>query len=138
MNYLFDEYGRYAGTSEAETDRSTPVEPAELTAAYNWNGVNWVYAPHIQLTPIVMQQSSTPVVTVISHLAFMDRLTDAEFAGILLAAKESVEVEVWLKKFDAAGEIDLADERTIAGVHALESAGLLGEGRAVEILAWPE
>jgi hypothetical protein len=77
----------------------------------------------------------------LSKLEFINLFTDAEYVGILAAAKASVAVEAWLKKFEMTsidadgGSIDLADSRTIAGVQSLEAAGLIGAGRAAEILA---
>lgn len=58
MFYTFDLYGRFAGVSEVETPRSTDVEPAEQTADYNWNGVDWVYAPDVPMVPVLAPQLS--------------------------------------------------------------------------------
>lgn len=72
----------------------------------------------------------------VSKLSYMCRFTDAELELIYSTAKVNISVEVWLAKFNATtGDIDLNDPRTIAGINALESAGLLGAGRAAEILA---
>lgn len=71
----------------------------------------------------------------ITHLEFMGRFTDAELVGIYTAAKSSVAVEIWLDKFKLASDVDKDDARTIAGLQALETAGLLAAGRAAEILA---
>ena len=76
-----------------------------------------------------------PAKTTLTKLEYMDRFTDTELSGIYAAAKQSVQVEVWLERFKLAESIDLTDVRTIAGVNALEQAGLLAEGRAAEILA---
>lgn len=78
----------------------------------------------------------TPEVTprILTKLAYINRFTDEELVGIYSAAKVSVPVEVWLKKFELAEEINLDDERTIAGLHAMEASGLLAAGRANEIL----
>lgn len=69
-----------------------------------------------------------------SPLEYMERFNDTELAAIYSAAKVNVAVEVWLKKFERSTEVNLDDPRTVAGVQALESAGLIGEGRANEIL----
>lgn len=72
---------------------------------------------------------------------FIDRLDPKEIAGILAAAKVSVEVEAWLFRFNSVTpdpdgtSIDLRDPRTVAGLHGMEHAGLLSSGRAVEILS---
>jgi hypothetical protein len=77
----------------------------------------------------------TPViVTPLTHKQFMDRFTDSELAAIMTAAKSSIELELWFKRFEMAQDILLTDPQTIAGVNALEAAGLIAEGRATEIL----
>lgn len=75
-----------------------------------------------------------PPSRVLTKLQFMDRFTDEEMEAIYTAAEESVQVEIWLERFKLASEVDLDDPRTISGVQALESAGLIAEGRAAEIL----
>ena len=70
----------------------------------------------------------------ISKLAYMERFADAELAAIYGSAKVSLAVEVWLEKFKLAEFIDLSDPRTLAGLQALEANGLIGAGRALEIL----
>lgn len=70
----------------------------------------------------------------ISKLAYMERFTDAELTAIYGAAKVSLAVEVWMEKFKLAEFIDLSDPRTLAGLQSLESNGLIGPGRALEVL----
>jgi len=71
---------------------------------------------------------------------FIDRFEPSEFTGLLAAAKASTDIEAWLFRFnnltpDADGtSVDLADPRTVRGVHGLEAAGLIGAGRAEQIL----
>jgi hypothetical protein len=73
-------------------------------------------------------------------LEFIDLLTDTEYATILGAARESVAIEAWIKKLELATpnddgtSIDLDDPRTQGGVQALGLIGLLGDGRAEEIM----
>jgi hypothetical protein len=92
-------------------------------------------------TEIVEPPAPMPTVRRLSKLAYMNRFTDAELAGIYGAAKTVVSVEVWLAKFNATTpeadgtSIDLDDPRTVAGLQGMEAAGLLGAGRAAEILA---
>lgn len=82
----------------------------------------------------IPEESPAPSVP-LTKLAFIDRFTDAELLAIREAAKTAPEVELWLWRFERAEDISLSDLRTIAGVQGLESAGLLAEGRAAEILA---
>lgn len=72
---------------------------------------------------------------ILSKLEFMNRLTDAEMAGIYTAAKSSVAVEIWLEKFKLATEINLDDPAVMAGLQAMEAAGLIAAGRAAEIMS---
>lgn len=78
----------------------------------------------------------------LSHVDFMDRFTDEEMEAIYAAAAASVKVQVWLDRFRMSSFVDVTDPRTVAGVFALEAAGLLatgqkGSGRAEEVLAAP-
>lgn len=69
---------------------------------------------------------------------FLSRLTPEETAAILTAAKTNVALEAFVLRLTTASYINVADPVTEAGVHALEIAGLLAQGRAGQILALPE
>ena len=71
----------------------------------------------------------------LTHLQYMNRFTQGELRSIYAAAKTVVDVEIWLDKFKLASDVSLDDPSTIEGLSAMESAGLIGAGRAVEILA---
>lgn len=77
----------------------------------------------------------------LSTLAFRDRFTMDEKRAIYTAAQTVVDVRIWLDDLNAATPdsdgtaVDLDDLRTVAGVQALEAAGLIGTGRAAEILS---
>ena len=77
----------------------------------------------------------------ITRLAFLDRFTDAEAVAIDLASMgatvEAASVRRYLSKVNAATFIDLDRADARAGVQALEAGGLLGEGRALEIVDAP-
>lgn len=96
-------------------------------------GVGWTYANGVFATPVVQAPVVAPVRT-LTKLAYMQRFTDAELAGIYTTAKTVVQVEIWLEKFKLASEINLDDPYTIGGLQAMEAAGLLAAGRAAEIL----
>lgn len=74
----------------------------------------------------------------ITHLAFITRFTDAEAIAIDLASigatVEAAAVRRYLAKVNAAKFIDLDFADTRTGVQALETSGLIGPGRAAEIL----
>jgi len=112
-----------------------PVEVAEyleITAEqYISVKLGSIYSKGIFLSPEIAE----PTTRLISKLEYMNRFTTAELASIYTAAKTEVLVEIWLEKFKLAQNIDLMDQRTIEGVHALEATGLIATGRAAAILA---
>ena len=76
--------------------------------------------------------------SIITKLALLNRMTDAEFIGIINAAKTDAEVELWKTRFDNATTIDLADgSRVVAGFPMLVTKGLLTQERATAILTAP-
>jgi hypothetical protein len=104
--------------------------------AYTWNGSAVELAP-VAPPPALPRQ--------ITKLAFRNRFTVAEKVAIDLASidnpaadmatrQQSAAVRVSLADAAAATYIDLAREDTRAGVTLLETAGILGAGRAMAIL----
>lgn len=94
------------------------------------------------LTDVVSVQSFTWSVDVqvpaprrLTQTKFAERFTDAELQAILSAAAASAALNGWWKKFELADDINLDDPATRAGVQALEFAGVIGVGRAAEVLA---
>lgn len=74
---------------------------------------------------------------IITKLAFRFRLTDAEYVGILNAAKTDVEVASWVETFNMSITIDLDNQRTKDGIQNLVGKNLLTQARADEILNNP-
>jgi len=70
----------------------------------------------------------------ITKLAFRNRFTDLEKLALYTAAESSVQLRVYLDDLAAAEFVDLDYGATVAGVQALEVAGIIGAGRAAEIL----
>lgn len=83
---------------------------------------------------IVPQPAPAPIIT---KIAMLTRFTDAEYVGILTAAKTDVEIEGWLGRFNAANTINLEDSRTIAGMDLLVTKNLLTQSRETQILTDP-
>lgn len=73
----------------------------------------------------------------ITQLAFRNRFLPAEKTAIYTAAESNVEVRIWLDDLAATTSVRLNNAQTIASVQALEAAGLIGPGRADEILNTP-
>lgn len=70
----------------------------------------------------------------LTHKGFSDRFTDAEMQAILAACQANAALNAWWEKFKLARDINLDDPATQGGVQALAIAGLIGEGRAAEVL----
>jgi len=70
----------------------------------------------------------------ISRIEFLGRFTDAEMQAFITASKASPALEAYLIKIQSAEGVILTDASTVAGVHALEMAGLIATGRAAEVL----
>lgn len=74
----------------------------------------------------------------ITRLAFLSRFTDEEAIAIELASVgstvQAAAMRRYLAKVNAAMFIDLKRDDTRAGVLSLEAAGLIGNGRALQIL----
>lgn len=134
--HSYDSYGWLS--AEEIPGRTTSAEPPAhgdkvVGDLYpNWTGVEWVLVPYFE--PII-PAPITPTLPNLTKLEYMNRFTDIELVAIYTAAKVSVEVEIWLEKFKLAEFVNPQDPTTIAGLQALETAGLLAQGRAAEILA---
>lgn len=76
----------------------------------------------------------------ISKQAFIDLFTPEEMQAILAAAKVYPAIEAWVFRFQNLTpesdytSVDTEDQRTIDGLRDLEASGLLGEGRADQML----
>ena len=66
---------------------------------------------------------------------FMSRFTVTERITMEGAASQSPELADWITLFKLTEEINLGDPNTIGGVTMLETVGIIGVGRAAEILA---
>ena len=86
---------------------------------------------------ITVPQDEPVLPNVITKLALLDRMTDAEFSGILAAVKTDTDVEAWKTRFDVATNIDLDSTRTKAGFDMLAAKSLLTQARATAILTDP-
>lgn len=113
-------------TGEVSAPNMIPIVPGDEVLGMQWTGVAWEAVP----PPV----ANTNMVTV---LALRSRFTTAEKVAIYTAAESSVLVRIWLDDLASVqdGLTDLNDPRTVEGVQGLEAAGLIGPGRAAEILS---
>lgn len=100
------------------------VTALEIRANYTWDPVT-----------VSFVEKNGANKRLISKLDYMNRFTDAELVSIYTAAKTNVNVEIWLEKLKLSAEINLDDPKTSTGLQSLETLGLIGTGRAAEILA---
>lgn len=80
-------------------------------------------------------QVISPKPRLISKVDFRFRLTDAEYAGILSAAKTDVTVQAWVETFNMVSEVDLDSQRTEDGIDMMISKSLIAPERKADILA---
>lgn len=96
----------------------------------------------------LVQQELAQLAARITRLAFRNRFAQPEKVALELAAlddpmapmpqrQQAAALRAYLADVAAASFIDLSRPDTRAGVQFLEAAGLLGEGRALEILDAP-
>jgi hypothetical protein len=93
------------------------------------------YPGHYQL--VGPEPAPPPPPPIITKLAFRYRLTDAEYVGILAAAKTDVEVAAWVETFNMVAQVNLDDPRTASGLEMMVAKSLLTEERKTEILTAP-
>lgn len=105
--------------------------------------IGWWYTNGTFTMPEITPTDSTqgPPNRYITKLAFLSRFTDQEAIGIDLASigttPQAAALRRYQNKVSAAKFIDLDRQDTREGVLALEGAGLLPAGRALEILDAP-
>lgn len=73
----------------------------------------------------------------LTRLQFLRRFTNEEIQSIVAMADTNVSLKALLLKWQMADRITLTDPETVAGVNALEIAGLIAARRSEEILAKP-
>lgn len=85
----------------------------------------------------VQVNKPSPQPTELSELQFRGLFTQAEKRAIYAAAAVEIDVQIWLDDLRALSgkPVLLSDPRTVDGVQALEAAGIIGPGRAAQILA---
>ena len=71
----------------------------------------------------------------ITPLAFFSRFTPEEQGAVMTAVQQNPILNALIVSLQLADGVVLTDPRIVAGIQALEQAGLLAEGRAQEILS---
>ena len=149
--YTVDAQHIYTGV--VQIDPYAPLPPGTVTPppdttgdeVAQWTGVDWVV---LSERPPLPEPAQPVVASRITRLAFRNRFTPTEKAVIELAAlddpsatqsvrMQAAALRAYLADLAVATFIDLAHPDTRAGVQMLEAAGLLVNGRALEILDAP-
>lgn len=137
-HYLFDKFGRFCGTSDNEVPRSTPVSPPVESEDYNWNGIEWVYVPHVQIENIppsvpVLQAASMTVSPVEFKLLF----TSQERVAIKAARESDPVIDDFydIVEDPRLTHVDLGLKSTKDALAYMVVVGLIAAERQGEILA---
>ncbi len=94
--------------------------------------IGWTYdGTEFHAPPLPPESELSKIIT---KLAFRFRMTDAEYVGILSAAKTDVEVAAWVETFNMVSLINLTDPRTKDGLDMMVSKNLLTAQRRDQIL----
>lgn len=134
-----------AGRVVAVTETSGVIDAAHMVAL---ESLNTGLVGHSYDGSTFLPPQAAPVARLITRLAFSRRFTadeeaDIEIAGLDVPAgnpaarKAQAEIRVATRRMSLAQHIDLDDAELRATVQAYEAAGLLGAGRALEILDAP-
>ena len=91
---------------------------------------------HTEWVPQAQGDDSSPAAPLepITKLAYLRRFMQAERIAIRTAAQSDAVLQDYLELLSLAEEVRLDDPDIIAAVNLLETAGLIAEGRAAEIL----
>jgi uncharacterized protein (DUF1330 family) len=103
-------------------------------APIEWAGMEFVTHNH---TPDVIDEGVTdaPVVVMTwTKLEYLRRFTQDERIAIRTAAKSVPQLEDYMALLELASEVRSDDPDIISALQMLEFSGLIGEGRAQEIL----
>lgn len=113
---------------------TSKVPPVPKEGEYvRWHGQGW----EVTATPPPVTEPAPLAPQLVTKVAFRFRMTDAEYVGVISAAKSDVEIEAWLATFNMVTQINLVDTRTQDGIAKLVSKGLLTQARGEEILTAP-
>jgi len=105
---------------------------------YTVIGSTYTGGEFVSSKPVVVPPPLPVIPDVITKTAMLNRMTDAEFIGVINAAKTDAEVDLWKTRFDAAATFDLKDgNKVITGFSMLVNKGLLTQTRATKILTDP-
>jgi len=125
MNHLYDtETGRLISSTTLDIPdipTGMAIKASSLTGTWNEGTLDFDPLPEQEVR--------------LGKIEFLDLFTDTELDAILDAEETDKNVRRFLKKLDLADSIGMSNPSTIDGLNYMEAAGLIGAGRAAEILA---
>jgi hypothetical protein len=127
--------------AQGQTTRYCTPEGVDIGRLHDQVNIVGTASPEWALPDPVIEEPAPyiPPPRRLTKLAFVGRL-GSDFYSILHAAKQNVDVEMFVKMLDWATpdadgtSVDLDDPRVIYALTMLEEGGLIGKGRAQEIL----
>lgn len=141
--YLYDGVsGLFSGDYEAQesplepgvfltpTASTTVMPPQSLNKIAKWDGVSWKL---VNVTP-PEESPEEPAQKRFTPLEFLESFTPSEQLAVVQATLVNAQMKLWYDKMLAASYVYLTDERTIGGLTALVTFGLLTQQRKDEIL----
>ena len=118
-----------------ETASGMDVYRYQANEPVPWEGMGFGTHTH---TEIVISPTETPAPgkapRTLTKLEYLRRFTAEERITIRTVAKSNPTLEDYLALMELAEEVNIGDADTVAAVQLLEQAGLIGVGRAEEIL----
>ena len=142
MQYAIIENNIIVNVAEADAPLADNWEPLQADAGIGWTRTGTGQPFEAPAVESVAQD------TRVTRLAFRNRFTQAEKVMLELAAlddptatmaqrQQAAAIRVYLADVSTSTFVDIANADTRAGVQALEAAGLLAPGRALQILDAP-
>lgn len=121
---------------------AAPIAPPAATGAEvaQWQGIQWVILAERPPEPAPPpppppSPEPAPAPVVLNKVDFLRLFTQTERINIRGAASVNPVVADYQYMLDAATTVNLSDPDILTGVPLLEQAGLIGPGRAAQILA---
>ena len=145
MQYALIQGGQVVNIIEADADFIDSLQGFDAAVAHDQAQIGWAWdGQQLHAPPAPPAQ----VFTHLTKLGFRGRFTLAEKTAIEIASlddpaatmaqrQQAADIRVYLADVASATYIDPQHVDTRSGVQALEAAGLIGAGRALQILDEP-
>lgn len=141
MHYVFDDFGRFSGTSDIQTDRSTAIEPPVPDETANWNGHDWVVVAGIIGAPVTAIEPPAPMPInqpkTVSPVEFKLLFTALERITIKNARSTDPVIDDFFEIVEdpRLTHVNMGLQSTQDALAYLESKGLITAERRTQILS---